>query len=254
MTRTVELTADVGESFGAWSSGEDAELLSWLTTAHIACGFHAGDPDVMRRTVAAAVEAGVAVGAHPSYPDLVGFGRRAMDVAPPRVADDVLYQVGALDAFARVEGTVVRSVKPHGALYHRLSRDEAVAVAMGEALRSYRPELVVVLAAGSPALGVLEELGLAVVAEGFCDRGYRADGSLAARGEPGALVTDPWEAAERAVSLASSGTVRTVDGSEMRLDVRSLCVHGDTPGAASIAAAVRKALEEAGVEVAPVGA
>jgi UPF0271 protein len=242
--RTIDLNADVGEG------SDDRPLLDVVTTVHVACGFHAGDPAVMRRTVAAAAAAGVAVGAHPSYPDREGFGRRPMDRSPAEVADDVVYQLGALDGLARAAGATVRSVKPHGALYNRMAVDEPCARAVAAAVAGYRSELVLVVPAGSTALAVARDEGVPVVAEAFCDRGYRADGSLVPRAEPGSLIVDPDEAARRAVALAVDGRVIAVDGTEFRLDCDTLCVHGDTPGATAIAAAVRRALGEAGVTVA----
>jgi UPF0271 protein len=221
----VDLNADVGELEGPGHPG-DGVLLGLVTTVHVACGFHAGGPDLMRRTVTAAVAAGVAVGAHPSYPDREGFGRRPMDRLPERVAEDVLYQVGALDGIARACGTTVRSVKPHGALYSRMAVDEGCARAVTVALRDYG-------------------------GEGFCDRAYLADGTLAPRSAPDSLVVDPDEAARRAVSLAVDHRVTALDGTVLSLDCDTLCVHGDTPGAAIIATAVRRALEEAEVAVAP---
>jgi UPF0271 protein len=242
--RTIDLNADVGEG------SDDRPLLDVVTTVHVACGFHAGDPAAMRRTVAAAAAAGVAVGAHPSYPDREGFGRRPMDRSPAEMADDVVYQLGALDGLARAAGATVRSVKPHGALYNRMAVDEPCARAIVAAIAGYGSELVLVVPAGSTAVAVARDEGVPVVAEAFCDRGYRADGSLAPRTEPGSLIVDPDEAARRAVALAVDGRVTAVDGTELRLDCDTLCVHGDTPGATAIAAAVRRALGEAGVTVA----
>jgi 5-oxoprolinase (ATP-hydrolysing) subunit A len=240
----VDLNADIGEG------DDDGRLFDAVTTVHVACGFHAGGPAVMHRTVAAAVAAGVAVGAHPSYPDRGGFGRRPMDRSSAEVADDVLYQVGALDGIARACGTRVRSVKPHGALYNRLAADEPCARAVAGAVAAYGEGLVLVVPAGSAALAIARDEGVAVVAEAFCDRGYLADGSLAPRSAPGALVADPAEAGRRAVALAVGGRVTALCGTELRLDCDTLCVHGDTPGAATIAAAVRRALRDAGVTVA----
>jgi len=247
---TVDLNADLGEGYGSWPGGEDAGLLGVVTTTHIACGFHAGDPAVMRATVVAAVAAGVVVGAHPSYPDLVGFGRRAMDVAPSRVADDVLYQIGALDGVARANGTRVRSVKAHGALYHRLARDEACALAVARAVAAYGTGLVLVAPAGSPTLVALRGSGVAVFTEAFCDRGYLSDGSLVGRGHDDALLTDPARAAAQGRHLVLDHEVAAVDGGVVHLEADTLCVHGDTPGALAIASAVRRSLEEAGVSVA----
>ena len=204
----------------------------------------------MRRTVAGAAAAGVSVGAHPSYPDLVGFGRRSMAVPAERVVDDVLYQIGALDAFARVEGTRVRSVKPHGALYGRMAVDERCAEAVASAILALGGGLRLVLPAGSPTATLVAQLGVPVLEEAFCDRGYLPDGGLAARGTEGALITEPVLAARRAVELATLGVTTAIDGSELPLRAQTLCVHGDTPGAVAIAVAVRTALEDAGLVVA----
>lgn len=245
----VDLNADVGEAFGAWRMADDEALLPSLTTAHIACGFHAGDPGVMRRTVEAAAAVGVVVGAHPSYPDLVGFGRREMAVAPERVADDVVYQLGALDGIARRAGTRVRSVKPHGALYHRVASDPVYAEAVARALLDYGGDLRLVLPSGSLGLAVAGGLGVRTEAEAFCDRAYLADGSLAPRARTGSLVTDPAAAAGQAVGAVLGGEVTALDGRRVAVQAGTLCIHGDTPGAAAIARAVRRALEEAGVTV-----
>ena len=222
-----------------------------VTSAHIACGFHAGDPSVMRRTVRAAVAAGVVVGAHPSYPDRAGFGRQPVDRSPAQVADDVAYQIGALQGIARAAGVAVRSVKPHGALYHRLAADEVAALAVAAVVQEAGDALVLVLPAGSPALGAVAAAGVAVAAEGFCDRGYRADGTLAPRRAPGGLVAEPAEAAARAVALATGAPLAAVDGAPLELHCDTLCVHADTPGAPALARAVRRALDQAGVEVRP---
>jgi len=245
----IDLNADVGESFGTFVGQEDEALLALVTTAHVACGFHAGDPATMRATVRTALAHDVAIGAHPSYPDLVGFGRRAMDVAPARVADDVLYQLGALEGIARSLGGRVSTVKPHGALYHRVGWDEPCAAALIGAVRDHGG-LAVVLPAGSPALDVAASLGVPALAEAFCDRGYRQDGTLADRSEPGGVLTDPAEAARRAVSLVVDHMVTALDGSELWMEVDTLCIHGDTPGARVLGVAVRRALEEAGVGLA----
>lgn len=257
----VDLNADLGEGRepppGRRHDGEpagastDAGLLQLVTTAHVACGFHAGGPSVMRRTVAAAAAAGVAVGAHPSYPDAEGFGRQALDHPPDRVVEDIHYQVGALQGVARACGVQVRSVKPHGALYNRMAVDRECALAVATAVLGFDDDLCLVVPAGSTAARVAAEVGVAVVREAFCDRGYHPDGTLAPRGEVGALVTDPGEAARRAVSLATAGEVRAVDGSVLRLECDTLCVHGDTPGALTVAAAVRAALAGAGLAVLP---
>jgi 5-oxoprolinase (ATP-hydrolysing) subunit A len=264
-TLAVDLNADLGEGRerppgrpvggvareGAADHSTDDGLLGLVTTAHVACGFHAGGPSVMRRTVAAAAAAGVEVGAHPSYPDPDGFGRQAMDHPAERVVDDVLYQVGALMGVAGAFGVTVRSVKPHGALYHRMATDPQCAAAVASAVLRLGEDLSLVVPAGSAAIAVAEGAGLRVVCEAFCDRGYRADGTLAPRGEPGSLLTDPNEAAGRALSLVTSGEVRTVEGTVIQLRCDTLCIHGDTPGSVAVAGAVRQALERAGIRVAP---
>ncbi|QSR25962.1 hypothetical protein CFH99_10035 [Nocardioides aromaticivorans] len=239
----VDLNADVGESFGRWQLGDDAALLPHLTSANVACGFHAGDPLTLRRTCELAVEHGVVIGAQVGYRDLAGFGRRDIDIDAEDLEADVLYQLGALDGIARVAGSAVRYVKPHGALYHAVNQRAHKARAVLRAVVAFgdaRGEAIPVLGLpGSQFLRFAEEAGLPAVGEGFADRAYRSDGGLVPRSSPGALLTDPAEAAAQAVRLATS------DG------VRSLCVHGDSPGAAALAAAVREGLSSAGITVAP---
>jgi 5-oxoprolinase (ATP-hydrolysing) subunit A len=213
----------------------------------VACGFHAGDPATIDRTVRTATEHGVAIGAQVSYPDLVGFGRREIDEAPDDLTADVLYQIGALEAFARAAGSRVRYVKPHGALYNRIARDPVQAAAVVEAIRRYDPALPLLTLPGSAAMRAAEEAGIPAVAEGFADRAYTAEGRLVSRREPGAVLHDPRQVATRAVVMATEGRVETVDGGQVAVQVRSLCVHGDTPGAVELAKAVRAALDEAGL-------
>jgi UPF0271 protein len=213
----------------------------------VACGFHAGDPATIDRTVRTATEHGVAIGAQVSYPDLVGFGRREIDEAPDDLTADVLYQIGALEAFARAAGSRVRYVKPHGALYNRIARDPVQAAAVVEAIRRYDPALPLLTLPGSAAMRAAEEAGIPAVAEGFADRAYTAEGRLVSRREPGAVLHDPGQVATRAVVMATEGRVETVDGGQVAVQVRSLCVHGDTPGAVELAKAVRAALDEAGL-------
>lgn len=234
----VDLNADVGESFGRWQLGDDAALLPHLTSANVACGFHAGDPLTLVRTCALAVERGVAIGAQVGYRDLAGFGRRYVEVPPAELDADVLYQLGALDGIARAAGARVAYVKPHGALYHAVSRHPEQAQAVLRAVTAFGG-LPVLGLAGSPFLSAVSAAGLEAVGEGFADRGYLPDGTLVPRSEPGALLLDPAAVAAQAVRLAASGAVR------------SLCVHGDSPGAPGLAAAVRTALAAAGVTVAP---
>jgi UPF0271 protein len=243
----VDLNSDLGEGYGRWALGDDAAMLEVVTSANVACGFHAGDPATIERTVGTAVERGVAVGAQVSYPDLAGFGRREIDVVPGDLTADVLYQLGALEAFAKAAGSRVRYVKPHGALYNRIARDPVQAAAVVEAIRRYDPVLPLLTLPGSAAMEAAREAGVPTVAEGFADRAYTGEGRLVSRREPGAVLHDPERVAARAVVMATEGRVGTIDGGEVEVEVRSLCVHGDTPGAVDLARAVRAALEEAGV-------
>jgi 5-oxoprolinase (ATP-hydrolysing) subunit A len=244
----VDLNADVGE--GADADGHDDALLDVVTSASVACGVHAGDPNTMRRTVEAAAQRGVVVGAHPSYPDREGFGRRPMDMAPAQVVEEVLAQVGALDAWARAFGTRVRYIKPHGALYHRMADDEACARALAEACHE-AGELFLMAPAGSRAVDVAESAGVRVAAEAFADRAYDPQGRLVPRANPGAVLTDPEEVASRAVGIAVDHRVGAIDGTMISVAASSICVHGDTPGADVLARRVRRALEGAGVALLP---
>lgn len=245
---SVDLNADLGEE--ASPAELEAALLGLVTSTSIACGFHAGDPETMRRTLDTAVARGVVVGAHPSYPDRESFGRVELGLPPERIAEDLLYQVGALDALARAAGTRVRYVKPHGAMYDRMARDESCARAICDAVGTYGG-LVLLAPAASVAVRVAEHLGVGVATEVFADRAYLGDGRLAPRSMPGALVTEPAEAARRALALVVDRRVPTVGGGSIVLEGTSICVHGDTPGALAIARAVLSALDGAGVEVAP---
>jgi 5-oxoprolinase (ATP-hydrolysing) subunit A len=244
----IDLNADVGEE----ASGPDGDgpLLDVVTSASVACGFHAGDPSVMRTTLGDAVTRQVVVGAHPSYPDRTGFGRRDMEISPSRLIDDLLYQIGALDGLARSYASRVSYVKPHGALYHRMGEDEACAKAVCEALRAYG-SLTLLAPYGSVAIAVAEHSGVEVATEAFADRAYLPDGRLVPRGEAGAVVTGAEAVAERAVSLAVDHRVATVDGGWFPIDASSICVHGDTPGSVALAGRVRDALTKAGVALAP---
>ena len=243
----MDLNSDLGEGYGRWALGDDAALLEVVTSANVACGFHAGDPATIDRTVRTAVERGVAVGAQVSYPDLVGFGRREIDVPPDELTADVLYQLGALEAFAKAAGSRVRYVKPHGALYNRIARDPVQAAAVVEAIRRYDPALPLLTLPGSVAMEAAGEAGIPSVAEGFADRAYTAEGRLVSRREPGAVLHDPEQVAARAVVMAIEHRVEAAGGEQVAVEVRSLCVHGDTPGAVDLARAVRTALEHAGV-------
>ncbi len=247
----IDLNADLGEGFGVWRLGDDDALLGLVTSANVACGFHAGDPVTMRRVCAGAVAAGVAIGAQVSYRDLAGFGRRFIDVAADELTADVLYQLAALDGIARTAGASVRYVKPHGALYNAVVGHERQARAVVDAVVAYDRSLPVLGLPGSALLRLAAAEGLTAVAEGFADRGYTAAGTLVPRSEPGALVTDEAAVVERAVRMATEGVVVAVDGTPVEVPVSSLCLHGDSPGAVGFARAVRAALQAAGVDVVP---
>ena len=255
MTRSgppvIDLNADLGEGFGVWRLGDDEALLDVVSSANVACGFHAGDPVTMRRVCAGAVAAGVAVGAQVSYRDLAGFGRRFVDVPAAELTADVLYQLAALDGIARTAGTRVRYVKPHGALYNAVVTHEQQARAVVDAVLAYDPSLPLLGLPGSRLLRLAADAGLGTVAEGFADRGYTPEGTLVPRSEPGALVHDEAAVAERVVRMATEGTVVAVDGTLVDVPVASVCLHGDTPGAVRLARAVRSALTAAGVRLAP---
>jgi len=246
----IDLNSDLGEGFGVWRLTDDHALLELVTSANVACGFHAGDPSTMRRVCERAAANGVAIGAHVGYRDLAGFGRRRMDLDPLELRDEIVYQVGALDGFARAAGTSVRYVKPHGALYNTVVHDEAQAGAVVEAMLMYDADLPVLGLPGSALLRQAGAAGLTPVAEAFADRAYTPQGTLVSRREPGAVLDDADQVVARCVRLATEGTVLAVDGSTVEVDARSLCLHGDTPGAVDLARRVRKGLEEAGVEVA----
>ena len=251
MAPTIDLNSDLGESFGAWTMGDDAALLQVVSSANVACGFHGGDASTMLSVCREAATNGVTVGAHVSYRDLAGFGRRAMDVPPAELRDEVLYQLAALSGLARVAGTAVRYVKPHGALYNRIVHDERQANAVVDAVVAFDPSLALLGLAGSAVERAAGEAGLRFVREAFVDRGYRSDGTLVPRTEPGALLSDEAEIAARAVRMVTDGTVTAVDGEEVTVRVDSLCVHGDTPGAVAMALAVRAALAAADIGVEP---
>ncbi len=247
----IDLNADVGESFGAYSWGHDAGLMRSITSANVAAGFHAGDPSVARATIRTAREHGVAVGAHPGYPDLAGFGRRAMTVTPAEAEDFVLYQIAAVSGIAAAEGLRLHHVKPHGALYNAAATDTALAGAIVRAITAFDRRLVLVGPPGSVLLHAGATAGLRVAAEGFADRAYAAGGALVARSHAGAVIHETAEVVARGVRMATGKVVTTVDGSTLTLDADTICIHSDTPGADHIAARLRVALEEAGVTVRP---
>ncbi|CAA9519886.1 MAG: Lactam utilization protein LamB [uncultured Thermomicrobiales bacterium] len=247
----IDLNSDLGEAFGAYRLGDDAALFGLISSANVACGFHGGDPRVMEATVAAAAAAGVAVGAHPGFLDLAGFGRRIIAASPDEVRTDVLYQIGALDAFCRAAGVRLVHVKAHGALYHAAIADPALAGAIAAAVAAYDPALILVGQPGTALVTAGTAVGLAVAREGFADRAYHRDGRLVSRHRPGSVIADPEEAAERALRLVAEGTVTTIEGDDLALTVDTLCIHSDTPGAVAIATAIRRRFAEAGVEVRP---
>ncbi len=248
----IDLNCDMGESFGRWVLGHDAEIMPFITSANIACGFHAADPHVMRTSVDLALKHRVAIGSHPGLPDLMGFGRRAMDVSPEQIRDYICYQTGALREFVRVAGGDLQHVKPHGILYNMMERDETLAAAAGDAVRqSGGTQLILMTAASGRYDATCRKMGVRVASEGFADRAYNVDGTLASRKIAGSLITDAQAAAAQAVKMATQGKVRTLDGVEIDISVQTICCHGDTPGADKIVRTVREALEKAGCQVKP---
>lgn len=245
----MDLNSDLGESFGPWPMGQDAALMASITSANVACGFHGGDPGAMRETVALAKAHGVAIGAHPGFPDLVGFGRREMKATPQEVEDFVVYQVAALAGIAATQGTSLQHVKAHGALYNMACRDRALADAIARAVAMIDRRLILFGLPGSELLRAGEAAGLPVAAEGFADRAYERDGSLASRSKPGSVIHDTPAVVARAVRMVRDRDVVAVDGSVIPLEAQTICLHGDTPGAADLARAVRSGLEKAGVEI-----
>jgi 5-oxoprolinase (ATP-hydrolysing) subunit A len=250
----VDLNSDLGEGFGRWSLGDDDALLEIVTSANVACGYHASDASIMRRVCARAVERGVAIGAQVGYRDLPGFGRRFIDVEPQALTDDVVYQIAALDGFARIAGDRVRYVKPHGALYNAIVHHEEQAAAVVAAVKAYDADLPVLGLPGSQWLRLAEAAGLTVVREAFADRAYTPEGTLVSRRRPGAVLDDADVIARRCVAFATGQAITDVDGGKLEVDAGSICVHGDTAGAVEIARRVRDALTDAGVRLAPFAA
>ena len=247
----MDINSDLGESFGAWRMGDDAAMLGIVTSANVACGFHAGDPAGILETLRAAAQHGVAVGAHVAYPDLVGFGRRNMDPSSQELVADVIYQIGALQGLAAAAGTRVRYVKPHGALYNTIAQDERQANDVITALLAVDPGLTLMALAGSPLIGWARARGLRVVAEAFADRAYNDDGSLVSRRLPGAVLHDADAIAERMLRLVQTGEVESITGRSVPVQADSICVHGDSPGAVEMARRIRARLEQAGVALRP---
>jgi UPF0271 protein len=243
----MDLNSDIGESYGIYKIGADENLIPYLTSANIACGFHGGDPQVMQRTVRLCKTHGVGIGAHPGYPDVPGFGRRVIPLSESQVENIILYQLGALAAFTRAQAVPLRHVKPHGALYNHAAQDMPTARAIARAVACFDAKLILVGLANSRLIQAAMELGVPYAREGFIDRAYQSDGTLVSRAAAGAVITSPARAARAAVRLACQGVARTIDGKTISLEVDTLCLHGDTPGAARIAAAARRALRAAGV-------
>jgi UPF0271 protein len=249
MAKHIDLNCDMGESYGAWRMGQDEALLDLVTSANIACGYHAGDPATMQRTVQCAVAKGVALGAHPSLPDLQGFGRRTMAISPEEARGLVLYQMGALDAFARAAGSRLRHVKAHGALYNMAAKDRRLADAIASAVRDFDPALVLVGLSGSELIKAGLALGLTCASEVFADRGVEPDGSLTPRGQPGAMIEDEDLAVARVLRMVLEGKVAGRDGADVAIRADTVCIHGDQPKALTFARRLREALRQAGVAV-----
>jgi 5-oxoprolinase (ATP-hydrolysing) subunit A len=249
----IDINSDVGESFGAYSIGHDAGLMRSITSANVAAGFHAGDPSVLRQTIRAAKKHGVAVGAHPGFPDLVGFGRRELNVSPGEAEDFVLYQIAAVAGVAAAEGVGLQHVKPHGALFNMAVRDANLAAAIARAVAAFDKRLILFGLPGSEILKAGRAVGLRVAAEVFADRAYEADGTLASRKKPGTVIHDPDAVVSRAVRMVTQKNVVALDGSVVALEVDTMCVHGDTPGSDDLAARIRAGLEQAGVTVKSLG-
>ena len=247
---SVDLNADLAEGFGIWTLGDDDAMLDIVTSANLACGFHAGNPVGLARACRAAAARGVRIGAQVGYFDLAGFGRRRIEVAPEELSADVIYQIGALQALARAAGTTLGYVKPHGALYNTIVTDSDQARAVAEAVHASDPTLPVLGLAGSVFFTEARRLGLRTVAEAFADRAYQPDGQLISRSDAGAVLTDPAQIAERVLSMVTTGSVTAVDGSVVAIEVESVCVHGDSPDAVTIAGAVRERLLAEGIELA----
>jgi len=248
--KTIDLNCDMGESYGAWKMGADAGVMPYITSANIACGFHAGDPATIRNTVRLAVDHGVAVGAHPSLPDLMGFGRRAMRISPQDMYDLVIYQAGAVEAFARAAGAKLHHVKCHGALYNMAAVDEGLSEAMVRAVRDLGPGVVLYVLSRSKNHEIAKKSGIPVAAEVFADRGYSDDGTLAPRDQPGGMIEDPQASVKHVLGMIEEGHVTSLGGKRVPVAADTLCLHGDQPGAVLFAQTLRKVFTEKGISVA----
>lgn len=251
MSRTIDFNCDMGESFGMYKMGFDEEVIKFITSANIACGFHAGDPMWMKHTVEIAEENGVAIGAHPSYPDLHGFGRRNLGISPDEARNDMIYQMGALTAFT--QSKKLQHVKPHGAMYNQAVNDTELAKAICEAVLDVDANLVLVALAGSPWINVAQDMGVRVAREIFADRALNADGTLVSRSKQGSVIHDTAEVVERSIRMVTEGAATAITGETLEIEADSLCLHGDTPGAVEMAKAVNQGLASAGVDIVPVG-
>ena len=251
MATRIDFNCDMGESFGTYKMGHDEEVIKHIASANVACGFHAGDPMWMRHTVRLAEDHGVGIGAHTSFPDLNGFGRRDMDVTPEEAKNDVVYQIGALQAFTKSKE--LQHVKPHGAMYNRAVKDETLARAICEAILEVDPDMVLLALAGSSWLKIAEDMGLKVAREIFADRRLNADGTLVSRKQPGSVIHDTQEVVERSLRMVTEGKATAVTGEEIELQADSICLHGDTPGAVEMAKELKRAFEAAGVQIVPLG-
>ena len=251
MGNQIDFNCDMGESFGMYKMGYDEEVIKYITSANIACGFHAGDPNWMRETVRLAEEQGVGIGAHPSFPDLAGFGRRNMVVSPQEAKNDVIYQMGALQAFT--SSGKLQHVKPHGAMYNMAVDDGDLARAICEAVLEVDESVAILALAGSKWIVIAEDMGLRVGREIFADRALNPDGTLVSRSKPGSVIHDTGEVVERSLQMVRDGKARAINGDVIEVQADSLCLHGDTPGAVEMARALKQALEEEGVEIKPLG-
>jgi UPF0271 protein len=247
----VDLNSDLGESFGRYTLGMDSEVIPLISSANVACGYHASDPVVMDQTIRLAKEAGIGVGAHPGFPDLMGFGRRNMNVTPAEAKAYTLYQLGALDAFCKAQGISMQHIKPHGALYNMAAKDYALAKAICEAVAAYDDRLIVLALCGGELLRAAQDLGLRVASEVFADRGYEEDGTLVDRKKPGAMITDEEEAIRRVIRMVKEGKVTAVTGKDIPIRADSICVHGDGPKALVFVEKIRAALKGEGIAICP---
>ncbi len=249
----IDINCDMGESFGRYTLGLDSEIISLISSANIACGFHAGDSGVMRKTVQLAVEHGVGIGAHPGYPDLAGFGRRNMNLSTGELCDTIIYQVGALMGFAQVFDARVQHIKPHGAMYNMAAKDESMSRTIADALLTLDEHLILFGLSGSAMLKIARDMGVKIAREVFADRAYNEDGSLVSRKQPGALITDSSEVADRVLKMVKEKKITAITGTEIDLDLDTICVHGDTAGAVEHVRRITKLLKQEGIDIASVG-